>query len=1192
MSLVYSYTQIQRDDEEQQLLDAYVKNAAESKPISTRKLNQQRLRAAALVDAGHGNSAASAARPPSLAALALDVAARNFTKLLRITQAEDGDMDGGKGSEKVVARGPAGSTAPTSAPAKPGPAEGKRKSSRVAALSTGGIGADSGRKPRSSLLVGLDGRPSQELSQRTHDRLRLLPAQHLASLQLLLQRYHRRSLTKLTLLRYFFPPTTTRLHLSPAIPLITEHPDSGPIQLVSAATSHAQHLTHASLIALNRLDAKYFSRMILQASRLEYLDLSACLNVNASVIQALTRGCREEGKRSRLRYINLDATGVGAHGVAAAIASFQNLEVLKAANVQGLDDGVFYQAILNAISLEADISKTDSNLASASHPLGSLRSLKLRRTAVGNDSLSLLLGMCDPSLLQTLDIGFTRCSLEGLLEAIQAPAIPAISGASEVSVEALEADALANRQSQRRHISPEMGSELGSSITIPQTQLTPLTMGTLAPSSSQQDVRTTIPSLNAGASGSQQPLTLPEYRSKFSLRKLSLSGLYLHSSRGTTETRLQPLKDLLRTQTALRSLYLQRVPHWGREYDHVQELVGVLREGLRDMLETRAGPDGLPDAKTLHQANAFSAAPLFKKLVLSDNPALGFRVIDGGRTIRGWVFISDLVEEEEIQAGELAKLMHSVGVFCEEIRLSNVNLLASHLAFSPFQRVLELDHTAIEDAMILSALERANMYQSEIVELQSLPATAGSATAKQGGRTRSGRSATSGVLPSKRMDKGKGKALEESATKDALVFGNLRRISLTDAKVSDESLKPLLEANPYLQEIDLTSCRSVPVVQRRNYFEHVLGDDDEVGDDEDRENTQPDTERSGVRQRTSRLNPDRSTSDRRVAIARRQAASGATLTRQEMGDDDFVMGSDSEYDEYRSSRARKRSTSSSPRKRSGSTSPSKRSAASSSQRSREEVIQAVRSAKTARLAATARLHASAYFPTTSTSASSSSRSLPPGSRPSARSSKKRTVNVIRGDPSDEESDTTVLTSGTDDDTDSEQDDDRPLSQRRHKRRRRDTDATSHRGRPKRSAALNLSLVDEFHIDDDEDQDPDYSFSTSRDERNKRSPNKASRREASAGGSSARLPSRTTNVASPFASTSVTVSSGSAGAALQAGSGSSGRRSASPTRSPSSRVRDLTARANEVAREARARARELAAEEEQAARAARAAKRAK
>ncbi|KAE8208406.1 hypothetical protein CF327_g7110 [Tilletia walkeri] len=142
-----------------------------------------------------------------------------------------------------------------------------------------------------------------------------------------------------------------------------------------------------------------------------------------------------------------------------------------------------------------------------------------------------------------------------------------------------------------------------------------------------------------------------------------------------------------------------------------------------------------------------------------------------------------------------------------------------------------------------------------------------------------------------------------------------------------------------------------------------------------------------------------------------------------MGDDDFVMGSDSEYDEYRSSRARKRSTSSSPRKRSDSTSPSKRSAASSSQRSREEVIQAVRSAKTARLAATARLHASAYFPATSTSASSSSsRSPPPGSRPSARSSERRTMDVIRGDPSDEESDTTGSSSRSDVDTGSDNDD--------------------------------------------------------------------------------------------------------------------------------------------------------------------------
>ncbi|KAE8218848.1 hypothetical protein CF326_g9079, partial [Tilletia indica] len=249
---------------------------------------------------------------------------------------------------------------------------------------------------------------------------------------------------------------------------------------------------------------------------------------------------------------------------------------------------------------------------------------------------------------------------------------------------------------------------------------------------------------------------------------------------------------------------------WRLEYDHAQELTGAMREGLRDMLEARSGPDGLPGAaKALHCANALFAVPLFKKLVLSDNPALGFRVIDGGRTIRGWVFISDLVEEEEKRYKR------------ESWRNSCTALVCS------------VSHGGIIDS----------------------------------------------------------------------------------------------------QGDDFTSCRSMPVVQRRNYFEHVLGEEDDVGDDEDRENTRPDTERSGVRQRTSRLHPDRSTSNRRAAIARRQAASGATLTRQEMGDDDFVMGSDSEYDEYRSSRARKRSTSSSPRKRSGSTSPSKRSAASSSQRS-------------------------------------------------------------------------------------------------------------------------------------------------------------------------------------------------------------------------------------------------------------------
>ncbi|KAE8217054.1 hypothetical protein CF319_g8769, partial [Tilletia indica] len=244
------------------------------------------------------------------------------------------------------------------------------------------------------------------------------------------------------------------------------------------------------------------------------------------------------------------------------------------------------------------------------------------------------------------------------------------------------------------------------------------------------------------AANSSHKSNAQQRHSRNSSTRRSLHTLPIAHQQSSTDSFGPPTRSLLRSAgyaSRARSLpdISIGVPHfrvkpmrtlWRLEYDHAQGLTGVLREGLGDMLEARSGPDGLPGAKALHQANAFSAAPLFKKLVLSDNPALGFRVIDGGRTIRGWVFISDLVEEEEIQAGELAKLMHSVGVFCEEIRLSNVNLLASHLAFSPFQRVLELDHTAIEDSMILSALERATCISPKA---QSLPATAGSAIAKE-----------------------------------------------------------------------------------------------------------------------------------------------------------------------------------------------------------------------------------------------------------------------------------------------------------------------------------------------------------------------------------------------------------------------------------------------------------------------------
>ncbi|KAL9937199.1 hypothetical protein V8E36_003608 [Tilletia maclaganii] len=1155
------HNQIERDDAEQQLLDAYVKDAAESKPISTRKLAQQQLRQAALVDAHQGNSAAGAARPPSLARLALEVTARNFTRLLRITPG--GDEEEGEAGSKLTA-------VTQSSARRDAPAPAPRKSSRVAA-----IAQPAGRATHPTLFIGEDGRPSIELSRRTHDRLRLLPAQHLASLQLLLQAMHRRALTLLTLRRYFLPPTNARLHLSPAIPLITEQPSAGPIRLLSTISMHAQHLTHASLIALNRVDAKHLIRFTSQATNLEYLDLSACLGVNVAVVRALAKACRDAGKRSRLRYLNLDATAVGAPGLALVIASFHQLEVLKAANVQGLDDGIVPEAILTAISAEAELDSASGQVSSASKPFGRLRSLKLRRTAVGNESLALLLSMCDPELLQTLDIGFTQCNLEGLLHAIKADPIP--DTASVDPAAALLKD-LTPAMSRSRNASVEPHSNLEGAGPS-SSQLTGLLSRGEPPSTSQSIDRSA--QLNGALKNDTQDSVdlQPEYAAKFSFTKLSLSGLNLYTSRGSTASRTQPLQDLLRTQTELQSLYLQRIPHFGREYSHVQELTAVLHEGLRSILEKRAGSSGLPTLGLEAEIPPIPA-PLFKRLILSDNPALGYRVMEG-KTSRyhqgGYYYEYELKEQEEAEAGELAKLMRSVGVFCEELRLSNVNLQPFQLVFSPYQRILELDRTGIENAMVLDALKEARMVIAD-AEPEPPSSWAGKELIWLGGKiTRSGRGPPA-PPPVKWNAKGKGKAKEQTVLRT--VTGNLRRISLVDAKVSDESLKPLLEVNPYLQEIDLTSCRSVPVVQRRNYFEHLYGE--EAADPDTEAQSQSDADSYETRQRHSRLNPHRSRSDRQAAIARRQAASGTTLTRQEMIDDDFVMDSDSDFDEYGGSRKRqRRSSSSSPRKRTQSGSPSKVSRIATSRaahaRQKEEALQAVKSAKTARLAAAARLSAAAYYPI---SASNTSRTPRATAQASATNIPKNNSTNAASESSDELSELTASDMSTSEDEDSDEADDRPLSQRRRTRRPQISSAAGassrpSRSRPTRSAARNLSLVDALNYNDDEDEDPDFDVSTAR-ASIRRSPNRASRLH---GGKPSQIGSSSAAAGpSPFASSSGTV-------ADRPTQSQPARRSISPTRSASTRVREQAERARE-------RARELASEEDQAARAARAARRAK
>ena len=50
------------------------------------------------------------------------------------------------------------------------------------------------------------------------------------------------------------------------------------------------------------------------------------------------------------------------------------------------------------------------------------------------------------------------------------------------------------------------------------------------------------------------------------------------------------------------------------------------------------------------------------------------------------------------------------------------------------------------------------------------------------------------------------------------ISGGLRSIDLNNAHIDRESVDNLVQNNPYLERIDLTGCRSIPVTKRRNYL--------------------------------------------------------------------------------------------------------------------------------------------------------------------------------------------------------------------------------------------------------------------------------------------------------------------------------------------------------------------------------------
>lgn len=50
------------------------------------------------------------------------------------------------------------------------------------------------------------------------------------------------------------------------------------------------------------------------------------------------------------------------------------------------------------------------------------------------------------------------------------------------------------------------------------------------------------------------------------------------------------------------------------------------------------------------------------------------------------------------------------------------------------------------------------------------------------------------------------------------ISGGLRSVNLSNSHIDNESVDDLVQNNPYLERIELTGCRSIPITKRRNYF--------------------------------------------------------------------------------------------------------------------------------------------------------------------------------------------------------------------------------------------------------------------------------------------------------------------------------------------------------------------------------------
>ncbi|GAA5986577.1 hypothetical protein JCM10908_003807 [Rhodotorula pacifica] len=180
----------------------------------------------------------------------------------------------------------------------------------------------------------------------------------------------------------FFHPNTTRLSLSGM---------AAPTLLVSRIPQ-CTTLAVLDLSGHVALRDPILAKVVAQLPTLEVVNLKGCTKVGDQTMVALSKASED-----RLKEINLSLTAVTIKGLTSLLARCKNLEVLKLANVQGLNERNVSKWITDA---------TDAALGWRHVPLSRLRTLKVRSTEFTDASIGRLLSLCAPTL-ERLDVSYS-----------------------------------------------------------------------------------------------------------------------------------------------------------------------------------------------------------------------------------------------------------------------------------------------------------------------------------------------------------------------------------------------------------------------------------------------------------------------------------------------------------------------------------------------------------------------------------------------------------------------------------------------------------------------------------------------------------------------------------------------------------------------------------------------------------------